>query len=62
MANKNEKKVKVYKSKKKRVPESKIIQELQAKYDSVSITCYDLCIIQRTIYLHNYRKTLFILD
>ncbi|OXU20214.1 hypothetical protein TSAR_002576 [Trichomalopsis sarcophagae] len=35
MANKNEKKVKVYKSKKKRTPEIKIIQDLQAKYDSI---------------------------
>ena len=36
MANKKEKKVKVYKTKKKRVPESKVIEDLQAKYDSVS--------------------------
>ena len=33
---KNEKKVKVFKSKKKRIPEIKIIQNLQGKYNDVS--------------------------
>lgn len=44
MAQKNTKKVKVYAKSKKRPPESKIIKDLQTKYDKVGYS-KDICLL-----------------